>query len=122
MRMALASVAFLSAAAFAVAGCTPTAGVDASCFNRSSKEIGGPFHLTSETGSPVTADSFKGRKTLVFFGFTHCPDICPATLYEIGTAMSLLPKNVKAPRTALISVDPARDTPEELARYIRSNG
>jgi protein SCO1/2 len=118
MRMALAAFAFLSAAG----GCSPTEGVNASCFNRTSREIGGPFHLTSDTGAPVTEDNFKGRKTLVFFGFTHCPDVCPATLYEIGTAMSLLPKNVKPPKTVLITVDPARDTPEELGRYIRSNG
>jgi protein SCO1/2 len=101
--------------------CSPQA-VEAACFNRSSDKIGGPFMLTAHTGARLTEDSFKGRKTLVFFGFTHCPDVCPATLYKIGTAVRMLPDKAVAPRTAFISVDPQRDTPEELARYIRSNG
>jgi protein SCO1/2 len=113
--------AVLALIAIASAACSPEA-VDAACFGRASGEVGGPFALTSHTGSRVTAESFKGRKTFVFFGFTHCPDFCPATLYALGTAMDLLPANVKRPRTAFISVDPARDTPEELGRYIRSNG
>src|SRR5690606_34593867 len=66
--------------------------------------------------------NFKGRKSLVFFGFTYCPDVCPATLFKIGSAMALLPEGVKKPRTLLISVDPARDTPEALTAYIASNG
>jgi protein SCO1/2 len=113
--------ALLVLIALAAAACTPEA-VDAACFSRASGKVGGPFILTSHTGSRVTEDSFKGHKTFVFFGFTHCPDFCPATLYALGTAMDLLPENVKRPRTAFISVDPARDTPEELARYIKSNG
>ena len=100
----------------------PETAVDASCFNRSSDRIGGPFRLTAHNGAPVTQNDFKGRKALVFFGFTHCPDICPDTLFRIGTAMSLLPEGVQAPRTLLISIDPARDTPEALTQYIRSNG
>lgn len=104
--------------------CSPGPGtaVDPSCFNRSSDRIGGPFRLTAHNGAPVTQNDFKGRKALVFFGFTHCPDICPDTLFRIGTAMSLLPEGVEAPRTLLISIDPARDTPEALTQYIRSNG
>lgn len=105
----------------AASACAPEA-VDAACFNRASGKVGGPFALTSHTGARLTEDSFKGRKTFVFFGFTHCPDFCPATLYSLGTAINLLPKNVTPPRTAFISVDPARDTPEELSRYIQSNG
>jgi len=106
------------------AACSPGPGtaVDPSCFNRSSDRIGGPFRLTAHNGAPVTQNDFKGRKALVFFGFTHCPDICPDTLFRIGTAMSLLPEGVQAPRTLLISIDPARDTPEALTQYIRSNG
>jgi protein SCO1/2 len=116
--MRLIGVAIL---ALAAAACSQT-GADPACFNRTSEKIGGPFSLTSHTGTRVTEDSFKGRKTLVFFGFTHCPDVCPQTMYAVGTAIRLLPKGAKTPRTAFISVDPARDTPEELARYIQSNG
>ena len=92
------------------------------CGNRASDAIGGPFHLTAHTGSPTTEDSFKGEKSLVFFGFTHCPDVCPTTMFTLGKAMSLLPEGKKAPRTVFISVDPARDSPEALAQYIKSNG
>jgi protein SCO1/2 len=94
----------------------------ANCLNRSSDKIGGPFHLTAQDGGPTTEANFKGRKTLVYFGFTHCPDVCPTTLFTIGKAISLLPPGKPVPRTVLISVDPARDTPEALAQYIRSNG
>lgn len=92
------------------------------CGNRSSDAIGGPFHLTSQTGSPTTEESLKGEKSLVFFGFTHCPDVCPTTMFTLGKAMDLLPPGKKAPRTVFISVDPARDTPEAIAQYIQSNG
>jgi protein SCO1/2 len=98
----------------------PTAA--ATCMNRSSDAIGGPFRLTAQGGSPTTEANFKGRKTLVFFGFTHCPDVCPTTLFTIGKAISLMPPDKPPPRTILISVDPARDTPEALTQYIRSNG
>jgi protein SCO1/2 len=117
MRSALLAILALGAAA-----CSPVADVDPSCFNRTSDKIGGPLSLTSHTGARITEDSFKGRKTMVFFGFTHCPDVCPNTLYTVGTAMTMLPETVKPPRTAFISVDPARDTPEALAQYIASNG
>ena len=114
----------LIAATATLAACSPTTGssADPACFKRSSEDVGGPFKLTSHTGATVTQEDFKGRKTLVFFGFTHCPDVCPDTLFRVGTAMALLPPGKKPPRTVLISVDPARDTPEALAQYIRSNG
>lgn len=125
-----------------VAGCTPgtqapdaKAGADApgvassglpsaaaNCTNRWSDEIGGPFHLTAQDGSPTTEANFKDRKTLVFFGFTNCADVCPITLYKLGKAMSLLPAGKTPPHTLFISVDPARDTPDALTQYIRSNG
>ena len=92
------------------------------CSVQTSDKIGGPFTLTSNRGERMTEDSFKGRKTLVFFGYTYCPDFCPRTLSAIGTAMSLMPKGVKRPMTAFISVDPARDTPAQLTTYIASNG
>lgn len=97
-------------------------GAAANCLNRSSDKIGGPFRLTAQDGSPKTEADFRGRKTLVFFGFTHCPDVCPTTLFTVGKAISLLAPGKPVPRTVFISVDPARDTPEALDQYIRSNG
>lgn len=93
----------------------------AACKSRSSAVIGGPFHLTSHTGAPTTEANFKGRKALVFFGYTYCPDICPVVLFNAGKALEDVPEN-KRPVTIFISVDPARDTPETLAQYIKSNG
>ena len=113
---------------FAVlAGCSPAgsgaqaSGASPACTNRSSDAIGGPFKLASADGRQVTEQDFKGRKALVFFGYTYCPDICPITLYNVGKAMQDVPAD-KQPATIFISVDPARDTPETLAQYIRSNG
>jgi protein SCO1 len=121
MRTPFFAIAMLGSM-LGAAACAPAADVDPACFNRKSDKIGGPFSLTSHTGARVTEDSFKGGQTLVFFGFTHCPDVCPQTLYTVGSAMTMLPENVKPPKTAFISVDPARDTPQALAQYIASNG
>lgn len=111
-----------------LAGCSPSGGTTAqasvtspACTNRSSDAIGGPFRLTSADGREVTEQDFKGRKALVFFGYTYCPDICPITLFNVGKALQDLPAD-KRPATIFISVDPERDTPEKLAQYIRNNG
>jgi len=112
---------------FGLAACGNSGGpappeADTACFSRASDRIGGPISLTAHTGARMTQDNFRGRKTLVFFGFTYCPDICPNTLYALGSALAMLPNSVERPMTALISVDPGRDTPEALASYIASNG
>ncbi len=112
------------ALALAVAACGAPRGDEAAiaaCKSRSSAAIGGPFQLTSHTGAAVTEATFKGRKALVFFGYTYCPDICPVVLFNVGKAMEDVPED-KRPVTLFISVDPARDTLETLGQYIRSNG
>ena len=103
-----------------VAACSQSASPkpDRSCVTRAYEEIGGPISLIDQTGQPVTEADFKGEPSLVFFGFTYCPDVCPITLTTIGSALKQLPSTVAAPRTVLISVDPERDTPEALAQYI----
>lgn len=106
--------------------CSPEGGTQVesaspACTNRSSDAIGGPFKLTSADGREVTEQDFKGRKALVFFGYTYCPDICPITLFNVGKALQDLPAD-KRPATVFVSVDPERDTPEKLTQYIRSNG
>lgn len=102
-------------------GGTQVEGASPACTNRSSDAIGGPFKLTSADGREVTEQDFKGRKALVFFGYTYCPDICPITLFNVGKALQDLPAD-KRPATVFVSVDPERDTPEKLTQYIRSNG
>jgi len=96
-------------------------GANPTCFKRSSEAIGGPFQLTSADGKAVTEADFKGRKALVFFGYTYCPDVCPVTLFNLGKAMESVAAD-KRPTTLFVSVDPERDTPEKLTQYIASNG
>ena len=90
----------------------------ASCATRTYAEIGGPFELVGPSGETVTEADLKGRDSLVFFGFTYCPDVCPMALFTLGQAIDQLPEGVPAPRTVLITVDPERDTPEVLATYL----
>jgi protein SCO1 len=82
--------------------------------------VGGPFALTDNNGRRVTEKDFQGRHMLVFFGFTACPDICPASLQLISAVLDNL--GPKADRIApiFISVDPERDTPEKLAEYVKN--
>jgi len=79
-----------------------------------------PFNLLDTHGAASTATTLRGHPTLVFFGFTHCPDVCPTTL----ALLTSVQKQVAVPnlKIALISVDPERDTPEELGKYISSFG
>ncbi len=82
--------------------------------------IGGPFALKDPSGKSVTDQDFRGRHMLVFFGFTNCPDICPAGLQLISAALDKLGPQSKNITPIFISVDPERDTPEKLAAYVKN--
>jgi protein SCO1/2 len=82
--------------------------------------IGGPFSLTDQNGRTVTDEDFKGRPFLVFFGFTHCPDICPTTMFEISEIMKKLGPDADRMRALFITVDPERDSPAALKDYLSS--
>ena len=84
-----------------------------------SSGIGGPFALTDQDGKAVTDAAFKGEPTLVFFGYTHCPDVCPTTLASISDMMKALGPQ-KPARALFITLDPARDTPAVLKDYLSS--
>ena len=111
---------FLVAIVMLAAACSPSAksDVDPACFNRSSEQIGGPFKLTAHTGATVTQEDFKGRKSLVFFGFTHCPDVCPTTLADMAQVMRQLGADADRVQVLFVTVDPERDTQEALAQYV----
>lgn len=81
--------------------------------------VGGPFALTDQNGKTVTDASLRGQPYLLFFGFTHCPDICPSTLYEVSQMFEALGKDTKA-RAVFISVDPERDTQSVMKDYLGS--
>jgi len=82
--------------------------------------IGGPFKLTDQNGKEVTDQDLKGRPFLVFFGFTHCPDVCPTTLFEVSEIMRALGPDADRARAVFITVDPERDTPTVMKDYMSS--
>jgi protein SCO1/2 len=84
--------------------------------------IGGPFELVGKDGKTVTDEDFRGRYTLVFFGFTHCPDICPAELQVMSAALEDLGDDADKVVPIFISLDPERDTPEAVTAYVESFG
>lgn len=77
------------------------------------------FELVDHRGQPFTPEDLKGKWTLAYFGFTHCPDICPTTLAVLGRVVKALdPDIAEQTQVIMVSVDPARDTPEKLAEYV----
>ena len=82
--------------------------------------IGGPFSLTDQDGRTVTDQDLKGRPFLVFFGFTHCPDICPTTLFEVSEIFRALGPDADKVRALFITVDPERDDTKALKDYLSS--
>lgn len=83
-------------------------------------KFGGAFSLQSAGGNRVSDKDFRGRFMLVYFGFTHCPDICPTELSEITAALDALGEQGETVQPIFITVDPARDTPEALDAYSKS--
>ncbi|MBR0925663.1 SCO family protein [Bradyrhizobium sp. CCBAU 53351] len=82
--------------------------------------IGGPFQLTDQNGKAVTDKNLKGKPTLIFFGYTHCPDVCPTSLFEISEVLRALGKDADKVNAVFISVDPERDTPATMKEYLSS--
>ncbi len=81
--------------------------------------VGGPFALVDMEGRAVTDADFRGRLMLVFFGFTYCPDVCPTALTSIAQALDRLGADADKIAAVFITVDPERDTPEQLKEYVR---
>lgn len=81
-------------------------------------QIGGSFTLTDQRGKSVSDKDFAGRPSLVFFGFTHCPDVCPTTLSEVSTRLVALGAEGDRLQVLFITADPERDTVEQLALYL----
>lgn len=96
-------------------------GAEGGCSTRAYPEIGGPITLTNHLGQAVTEETYKGQYTLIFFGFTYCPDVCPTSLVTMKRAFDRLPEGMTPPQALLVSVDPERDTPEQLATYISTS-
>ncbi len=80
--------------------------------------VGGPFRLIDQNDRTITEQDLKGRPVLIFFGFTHCPDICPTTLFQISEVLRSLGPDAGRVRALFITVDPERDTPRALKDYL----
>jgi protein SCO1/2 len=80
--------------------------------------VGGPFQLQDQNGNAVTDGDMKGKPFLVFFGFTHCPDICPTTLFDMSQLMKELGPDAERTGALFITVDPERDTPKVMKDYL----
>lgn len=80
--------------------------------------VGGAFQLVDQSGAKITDKDFLGKPFLVFFGFTHCPDVCPTTLFEMSELMRALGKDADKTAALFVSVDPERDTPAVMKDYL----
>ena len=111
----------LAAAAFALAGCdklapgsrTPFNGVDIT-----GSDLGPDFRLTDHDGKERTLADFRGKVVAMFFGYTHCPDVCPTTLSDMANALKALGPDAQRVQVLFVTVDPKRDTPELLREYV----
>ena len=80
--------------------------------------VGGDFSLTDHMGKPRTLGDFKGKVVVLFFGYTHCPDVCPTTMSELNAALKELGAKANDVQVLFVTVDPGRDTQELLAQYV----
>ncbi len=80
--------------------------------------IGGPFTLEDQTGKPVTDQTYNGEFRLIYFGYTFCPDACPTELQVMAQAVDLLGPDAGKVQPIFVTIDPARDTPKQLAGYV----
>jgi protein SCO1/2 len=86
----------------------------------SGMKIGEPFKLIDHNGDTITEEAFSGKPTAVFFGFTHCPEVCPTTLYELAGWLEALGANGKEINSYFITIDPERDTPQVMKSYVQN--
>ena len=119
-RLAVILGAFAAGALLCFAGLTLLLGPTGSGGVVQAARIGGPFRLTDQNGKVVTDQDMKGKPFLVFFGFTHCPDVCPTTLFDVSEVMRSLGPDANRTAALFITVDPERDTVGSLKDYLTS--
>jgi len=102
--------------------CSALAGCEGRPQFKSTDITGAPYgqalELTDHTGKPRRLEDWRGKAVVLFFGFTHCPDICPTTLADIAGAVKSLGPDAERVQVLMVSVDPERDTQESLANYV----
>jgi protein SCO1/2 len=117
-RLLLVLAAFVAGLASVFAVVLVVSGREPGAVATPAAAIGGPFQLTDQTGRTVTHSDFRGRPYLVFFGYTHCPDACPSTLFDISEVLGKLGPDAERVSALFITIDPERDTPEQLKEYL----
>lgn len=111
------ALALLLAGAVPLSGCGETA---CKVKGDAAVPIGGAFELTDPSGKAVTNETLKGKYRIVYFGFTFCPDICPTELQNISGALDTLGKDADRFTPVFITIDPERDTPDIVGKYLKS--
>ena len=104
----------------AVAGICAGAGLATLAHAQALGSLGPSFELTDHTGRPFSSTMLAGQPYAVFFGFTHCPDVCPTTLLEMSNNLQRLGADADRLRIVFVTVDPEQDTPELLRQYLSS--
>jgi protein SCO1/2 len=117
-RIALVLGAFLAGLVVFFTAILLVTGYAPSPIGQAVAAVGGPFQLTDQNGKAVTDADMKGKPFLVFFGFTHCPDICPTTLFDMSQLMKELGPDADRTGALFITVDPDRDTPAVMKDYL----
>jgi len=118
-RRVLALIAVLALALAILTGLAVRRGILGS--QEQTAAVGGPFQLVDQSGASVDQDVLKGKWSAVFFGFTHCPDVCPTTLFEMAEVERQLGGKASDLQTVFISVDAQRDTPAQVAAYVNND-
>ncbi len=111
---------YLGAVALAIllAGCGQSSNPSFRSTDITGADFGKNFTLVDHNGTPRTLSDFRGKVVVVFFGFTHCPDVCPTTLAELARAVKQLGADGDRVQVLMVTVDPERDTPEILKQYV----
>jgi protein SCO1/2 len=121
---AIAAAALAALAALLLAsrnsGDNAATAVNQNCILEGADAVGGPIELVDTSGATLTEADFAGQPAVLYFGFTHCPDICPTSMYLLGEALQL--QGAPDVQTILVSVDPERDTPQRMGEYVRTEG
>lgn len=113
----VAAVFIFVLAAF-TAGCNSSRGPAFQLTDITGADFGRDIRLTDHSGKPRALADFKGKVVVAFFGYTHCPDVCPVTLSELASVAKDLAKDAERMQVLFITVDPERDTPDVLSKYV----
>ena len=117
-RRLVVLIAALALALAAVSGALWLLALGPQATSQGKALVGGPFRLTSASGEVVDSETLKGKPYVIFFGFTHCPEVCPTALYEMSALLEKLGEDAKSFRVFFITVDPERDTAEMMKDYM----